>query len=99
MKTVQRSIMDFVDECAGELACRGKRTVTISKNYENTGYLYLDRLDTIHSVKFNFQTTACTMDYSSGLHQNYSYSNKQSMDNLRQHLRSWVKFGDPNVLR
>ena len=98
MKSVQQSIMDYIDECVDEIHRKVgiRREITISKDWENTGRLYLTRGEDTYEVKYNFQTDSCTLKYAGG-ERHYKYG--EDMPLLKQHLRSFVAFGDPKILR
>ena len=97
MRSTQQKIEDFIEECAIEY----KREVTQDNDYSNTGYFTLYKGENAYQARFDFQSRYCTMKYGTGgvkADERY-YDYVKDMALLRQHLRSFVKFGDPNVLR
>ena len=73
-----------------------KRELTLSKDWDNTGRIFLMKGDATYEIKFNFQTEYCTLEYGK-FEQTYWYN--EHMPALRQHLKSFATFGDPTVLR
>ena len=93
MKSTQQKLEAYIDECAEE--CNSE--ITQDKDFNNTGYFTLFRGEDTYDVRFDFQTRYCTLKFSTGGDHYYDYV--KDMPLLKQHLKSFVKFGDPRVWR